>query len=309
MTQTEIAIQMVLDRWNGSIANWNKILNELSDEQLRREIAPGRNTGTYLLGHLIAVHDEMLKLLDMGEKLYPELFEPFIKDPDQAMTRRPSAAALRIMWATHCTAMQEKFAATTSNDWFSKHTAVSEEDFRKEPHRNKLNIIITRTSHLQYHSGQLVLLKNQIGMDNQKNFQFSFTTSTDAGEVFAHLLDPTNWWVGLFNETIEGASAAIHDEFSFSAGDGAHYSRQKLTEIVPGQKITWLVTESKLSFLKHTNEWAGTRIGFDIARVGNNTHVRFTHEGLVPSIECYGGCSGAWTQYLQNLADYFQSRR
>jgi hypothetical protein len=54
--------------------------------------------------------------------------------------------------------LQEKFEIMKPEEWFEKHSAISEEDFAKEPHRNKLNIIITRTSHLQYHSGQIVLL-------------------------------------------------------------------------------------------------------------------------------------------------------
>lgn len=159
MTQTEIAIKMVLDRWNGSILNLNKLLNELSDEQLQKEIAPGKNRGTYLLGHLIAVHDDMLILLGMGEKLYPELQEPFIKQADKVATQIPTITELRTMWAKQNEVLNEKFAEATTDEWFSKHTAVTEEDFIKEPHRNKLNIIITRTSHLQYHSGQIVLIK------------------------------------------------------------------------------------------------------------------------------------------------------
>ena len=159
MTQTEIAIKMVLDRWNGSILNLNKHLNELSDEQLQKEIAPGKNRGIYLLGHLVAVHDDMLILLGMGDKLFPELNEPFIKQADKVATQIPSPAAIRKMWAKQNDVLQEKFAKVTVAEWFSKHTAVSDEDFSKEPHRNKLNIIITRTSHLQYHSGQIVLLK------------------------------------------------------------------------------------------------------------------------------------------------------
>jgi hypothetical protein len=55
--------------------------------------------------------------------------------------------------------MAQKFEATPAEAWFEKHTAVTAEEFTSEPHRNKLNIIITRTSHLQYHLGQLVLLK------------------------------------------------------------------------------------------------------------------------------------------------------
>jgi hypothetical protein len=159
MTTTDTILKMVFDRWNGSIKNWDAILNNLSDETLLKEIAPGKNRGIYLLGHLIAVHDEMLILLDMGEKLYPELYEPFIKSPDKAVSQIPTAAELRSFWAKQCEVLKQKFESLKPEEWFEKHTAVSAEDFIKEPHRNKLNIIITRTSHLQYHSGQLVLLK------------------------------------------------------------------------------------------------------------------------------------------------------
>lgn len=159
MTQTDIAVQMVLDRWNGSILNVTKLLNAISDEQLEKEVAPGKNRGSYLLGHLIAVHDDMVRLLDMGEKLFPELYEPFIKNADKVAAITPSVAELRLMWEKQNSFMQAKFDAMTTAQWFEKHTAVTAEDFAKEPLRNKLNIIITRTSHLQYHSGQIVLLK------------------------------------------------------------------------------------------------------------------------------------------------------
>jgi hypothetical protein len=159
MATTETFLKMTFDRWNGSIKNWDAILNDLTDETLLKEIAPGKNRGIYLLGHLIAVHDDMLILLDMGEKLYPELYEPFIKSPDKTTDQLPSIAELRSFWAKQCDVLKEKFDRLKPEEWFEKHTAVSAEDFVKEPHRNKLNIIITRTSHLQYHSGQLVLLR------------------------------------------------------------------------------------------------------------------------------------------------------
>lgn len=137
-------------------------------------------------------------------------------------------------------------------------------------------------------------------MTNQP-FQYSFSSSKNSNEVFAHLINPKNWWVGLFGESIEGKSKDINDEFSFRAGDGLHYSNQKLIELVSNKKIVWLVTESNLSFLKNTNEWAGTKICFDIDQVAGKTKVTFTHEGLIPHFECYNGCSSAWTQYLNNL--------
>lgn len=48
------------------------------------------------------------------------------------------------------------------------------------------------------------------------------------------------------------------------------------------------------------NEWTGTKIIFDISETGDKTKLVFTHEGLVPEVECYGACSLAWTEYVQH---------
>jgi hypothetical protein len=159
MNTTETTIKMLLDRWNGSIKNLDTLLNAVTDDQLQKEIAPGKNRGIYLLGHLIAVHDDMIILMGMGEKLYPELNEPFIKLADKAVASIPSATDLRAMWKKQCELLATKFTSMTADEWFEKHTAVSAEDFSKEPHRNKLNILLTRTTHLAYHTGQIVLIK------------------------------------------------------------------------------------------------------------------------------------------------------
>ncbi len=159
MNSTQLVVKMILDRWYGSIKNFDAVLNAITDEQLQKEIAPTKNRGIYLLGHLIAVHDDMLILLDMGNKLYPELNKPFIDSPDKTVAEIPSATELRACWSNQCEVMKQKMDSLKTEEWFEKHTAVSAEDFRKEPHRNKLNIIITRISHLQYHTGQLALLK------------------------------------------------------------------------------------------------------------------------------------------------------
>ena len=109
MASTDLFVKMVIDRWNGSIVNFNKVLHSLSDDQLQKEIAPNKNRGTYLLGHLIAVHDDMLKLLDMGEKAFPELNELFIKLPDRAASQVPSSSELRAFWNKQCEVLTEKF--------------------------------------------------------------------------------------------------------------------------------------------------------------------------------------------------------
>lgn len=134
-----------------------------------------------------------------------------------------------------------------------------------------------------------------------KDYTFVIETSETPKNTFETLLNVRSWWSGLYSETIEGNTDKRYDEFIFRAGGGAHYSKQKLVELIPGKKIVWLVTDSNLSFLEKPNEWTGTKICFEISKQENKTQVRFTHMGLVPEIECYDSCSGAWSQYLQQF--------
>lgn len=111
MTQTDISLKMAFDRWNASLKSCDNLLITLTDEVLQKQIAPNKNRGIYLLGHLIAVHDDMLILLDMGEKIYPELNEPFLKLADNLETKMPSVTELRTYWTTQCEILKQKFDA------------------------------------------------------------------------------------------------------------------------------------------------------------------------------------------------------
>ena len=159
MDTTQTMVRMTLDRWQSLLKTFNDKLDALTDAQLEVEIAPGKNRGLYLLGHLAAVHDNMMPLLGFGDKLYPELYEPFINLPDKAVADLPAADELRQKWHRINQVLAENFDKLQPQDWFGPHTAVSDADFANEPHRNKLNIILTRASHLGYHLGQFILLR------------------------------------------------------------------------------------------------------------------------------------------------------
>ena len=150
---------MALDAWNIQIDRTNKLFNSLSDDQLGQEVAPGRNSGIYLLGHLTAVHDALFPLLGLGEKLYPQLDEIFIKNPDKSGLAKPATKELRNSWNDVNEKLQKHFNHFSIEEWFQRHTAISEADFEKEPHRNRLNVLLNRTSHLANHLGQLIFLK------------------------------------------------------------------------------------------------------------------------------------------------------
>ncbi len=130
-------------------------------------------------------------------------------------------------------------------------------------------------------------------------FTFTITTRRTPEEVFKAVTDVRSWWHGLYSEHFEGPTERLNDEFTFNAGDGAHYSKHKLIEVIPNKRIVWLVTDSSLSFVEKKDEWVGTKIIFDIVEKNGETELTFTHHGLTPELECYDSCSGAWSQYLE----------
>lgn len=159
MHHTTTATKMILDRWDASVKNGTALLDSLSDAQLQQQVAPGKNRGIYLLSHLIAVHDDLAVLLGLGQRCYPQLRAPFLESPDNPDTPMPTIPELKAIWADQCRRLAAQFATLQPGQWFEKHTAVSNEDFAQEPHRNRLNIVLTRTTHLAYHTAQLHLLK------------------------------------------------------------------------------------------------------------------------------------------------------
>ena len=137
---------------------------------------------------------------------------------------------------------------------------------------------------------------------SNKDFTTSFITQKTPTEVFNNILDVRSWWSGLYGEKIKGNTDKLNEEFTFTAGEGMHKTKQKLIELIPGKKVVWLVTDSKLTFLTEETEWTGTKIIFEIDTKDGQTEVHFIHQGLAPQIECHKECSNAWSQYLQKFA-------
>jgi hypothetical protein len=158
----ELLIQMITDSWQKQVNATNKIFDNLSDEELMQEVSPGRNRGVYLLGHLTSVHDRMLPLLRFEEAKYPELKPVFLDSPDKTVDAIPSAHQLRQQWHDVNETLSNHIKNLPADDWFTRHANISEEDFIKEPHRNRLNVLLDRTIHLSNHRGQLLLLKMKI---------------------------------------------------------------------------------------------------------------------------------------------------
>ncbi len=124
----------------------------------------------------------------------------------------------------------------------------------------------------------------------------SFTVDRTPEQVFDAINDVRGWW----SEDVEGRTDELGAKFVFRYQD-LHRSTHHITELVRGKRVVWHIDDAEINFVKDKSEWNGTDIVFDIAKKGDKTEVRFTHVGLVPSIECYGDCSDAWGFHLRSL--------
>jgi hypothetical protein len=126
------------------------------------------------------------------------------------------------------------------------------------------------------------------------DFTTTLLVDQSPAAVFNAINQPQNWWSG----EIEGSSARLNDEFTYRYKE-FHLSRQRIVELIPYQKVVWLVTDSQINYVEDINEWTGTKISFEITEKGDKTELRFSHIGLVSEIECFDSCSGAWTQLIR----------
>ena len=150
-------VALGLKAWKAQIDRADKLFSGLSSEELLQEVAPGRNRLLYLWGHLTAIHDGMLPLLGLGERLRPEFDVAFISNPDKSQADIPSHEQVREAWTSVNSELSKGFERMSWSGWLQRHSNVSVEDFAKDPSRNRFAILLSRTNHLSYHLGQAVL--------------------------------------------------------------------------------------------------------------------------------------------------------
>lgn len=115
-------------------------------------------------------------------------------------------------------------------------------------------------------------------MHNHKTVLYTITVEVAKSPevVFNHLLhDVAKFWP----EDFEGESSKLDDEFIFTTGGDSHYSKNRVVELVPNQKVVWLVTES----IRKTDnfDWTGTKMIFELTPKGDHTLIEFTYDGII----------------------------
>ena len=153
-------VTVALNSWDQWFTRADKLFDSLSEDRMLTPMAPGKNRPVYILGHLIAVNEALISQLRLREPALPQYREIFITQPDRAVADLPSIVELRQNWKDVHARLDAELKKLTPERWLERHATVSEEDFAKEPHRNRMALFQSRTAHIAYHVGQLLLFKS-----------------------------------------------------------------------------------------------------------------------------------------------------
>ena len=129
---------------------------------------------------------------------------------------------------------------------------------------------------------------------NDRNFTINFTVDQTPEAAFAAINNVRGWW----SEDVVGSTDKLGETFNYRYKD-VHRCTVKVTELIPGKRVSWHILENYFSFTEDRSEWTDTNVVFDIAKKDGKTEIRLTHQGLVPEYECYDICSDGWSTYIK----------
>ncbi len=150
-------VEICLLQWDTFNRRTQKILESISDEKFNIPVVAGGNSPSWLMGHLADTDDALLELFGIRKRMFPELAKIYHHEKGTNQTGHLSKEELIAKWKEISAELDKAFKAMNESDWHGRHMAVTEEDFKKEPHRNKLNVMLSRVTHKASHLGQVAL--------------------------------------------------------------------------------------------------------------------------------------------------------
>src|SRR5579871_5568646 len=89
----------------------------------------------------------------------------------------------------------------------------------------------------------------------KKDFTTSISVDKTPSEVFAAINNVRGWW----SENIKGDTDKVNGVFDYSYQD-VHRCKIKVTELVPGKRVEWLVLDNYFKFTEDKSEWLNTKV-------------------------------------------------
>lgn len=150
-------LQICLLQWETYNRRMQKVLDTIKDEDYFKPIVSGGNSPSWIIGHLVETDDALLELFGIRPRMFPELAKIYHHERNANQVGHLTKEELTLKWKAISEELSKSFKSMNETDWLGRHMAVSEADFMKEPHRNKLNVMLGRVSHKASHLGQIAI--------------------------------------------------------------------------------------------------------------------------------------------------------
>jgi uncharacterized protein YndB with AHSA1/START domain len=111
------------------------------------------------------------------------------------------------------------------------------------------------------------------------------------------------WWTVLSNRALQvGDRLVVRFEKTTSWV-------MTVSQAIPNRSLAWNVAEANhdLECITRKDEWKETNIIWKIAGNETESTVTLTHQGLIPSLECYEICQSGWGYFLGSLKNYLET--
>ena len=134
-------------------------------------------------------------------------------------------------------------------------------------------------------------------MKKQKDFTLRFTVNATAEESIKAISRVGQWWAKQF----KGKAAKLKDRFSVHFGGPKDtFVDFRISELIPGERVVWRVTDCNLHWIADKKEWKDTECIWELMEQKGKTKIIFTHQGLTPQSECYESCKPGWTHHIKD---------
>lgn len=130
----------------------------------------------------------------------------------------------------------------------------------------------------------------------KNNYHKSILVNASGQKAMEQISKIDEWWKNDFTGSAQKVNGTFHVPFS-----GDSFVDFIVSELVPGKKTIWKVTDCFLPWFADKKEWNNTEVVFEVSSENNQTKIDFTHVGLVPEIECYAACESGWNEHLGTL--------
>lgn len=140
------------------------------------------------------------------------------------------------------------------------------------------------------------------------NYTCKVSIVAPPGAVYGALTTPEGLAGWLTNDCEVRQGVGERSTFRF----GPTFCVMKVTKLIPNQEVRWECVEQHHhapSQIRRTDEWVGTEVVFHLStRTNGETELSFMHQGLVPTLECYGICQNDWNHLLKlSLKQYVET--